>query len=111
MTETIREIGGNSLTLWLGKKHVKWGERLSKKGERIIKRGSKTIISNPTSKLINPFTIILNFTVDTNVKYQLLLQGDYKIRYKESGTDENPITTNEMFMLIIGNSKKWFLKG
>ena len=104
MTETTKEIGGDSFSLWLGKKFGKWSERL-------IKKGKKTIISNPTCKLHSPFLLVLNFTVDTNTKYQLVLEGDYKERYKDYTTDENPIGADEMFILIVGNQRKWFLKG
>jgi len=104
MEETTREIGGNTTSLWLGNKLTKWGDRL-------IKKGKKTIISNPTCKLLNPFTLMLNFTIDNNTKFQLILQGDYKERYKDFGTEDNPIGADEMFILITSNQKKWFLKG
>ena len=101
---TIKEIGGNSITLGLGTKLVKLGEYL-------VKRGKKTTILNPTCKLLNPFTLVLNFTVDNSSKYQLILQGDYKVKYKDYTTDDNPIGVDEMFILIVGNQNKWFLKG
>jgi hypothetical protein len=100
---SIREIGGNKFNFWLGNK-------LTKIGKNLITNGKKTVISNPTCKLINPFTLVLNFVVDTNDKYQLVLQGDYKVKYKEVGSAENSITPNEMFLLITSNEKGWFLK-
>ena len=104
MEETTREIGGNSLSLSLGNKLTKWGEQL-------IKKGKKTTLSNPTCKLLNPFTLVLNFTINNNTKAQLILQGDYKERYKEFGTDDNPVGVDEMFILITSNQQKWYLKG
>ena len=75
MEETTREIGGNSIKLWLGNKLAKWGERL-------ITKGSKLIVSNPTCKLHSPYLLVINFTVNNTEKYTLTLQGDYKERYK-----------------------------
>ncbi len=117
MEETTREIGGNSIKLWLGNKLAKWGERL-------ITKGSKLIVSNPTCKLHSPYLLVINFTVNNTEKYTLTLQGDYKERYKlisnslkENEVDsvedvQDPITINEMFILILHheNTKKWFLK-
>lgn len=101
--QTTDEIGGNKFLLSLG-------NYLTNIGKRLIDKGTKTIISNPTCKLINPFTLIINFTVDNNTKYQLVLQGDYKNKYKEHQDSENPITNNEMFMVIKSHTKQWYLK-
>lgn len=101
--ETTEEIGGNKFLLLLG-------NFLTKIGKSYIEKGTKTIISNPTCKLINPFTLIVNFTVNNSIKYQLVLQGDYKNKYKELQDSENPITNNEMFILIKSHTKKWYLK-
>jgi hypothetical protein len=101
--QTTDEIGGNKFLLSLG-------NYLTNIGKRLIDKGTKTIISNPTCKLINPFTLIINFTVNNNTKYQLVLQGDYKNKYKEHQDSENPITNNEMFMVIKSHTKEWYLK-
>ncbi len=101
--QTTDEIGGNKFLLSLG-------NYLTNIGKRLIDKGTKTIISNPTCKLINPFTLLINFTVNNNTKYQLVLQGDYKNKYKEHQDSENPITNNEMFMVIKSHTKEWYLK-
>ncbi len=101
--QTTDEIGGNKFLLSLG-------NYLTNIGKRLIDKGTKTIISNPTCKLINPFTLLINFTVNNNTKYQLVLQGDYKNKYKEHQDSENPITNNEMFMIIKSHTKEWYLK-
>jgi hypothetical protein len=101
--ETKREIGGNKLYLKLGKKLTKMGEKYSRKG-------NKTVILNPTCKFVGPFALKIDFTVDNTDKYQLIIQGDYRDKYKEAGQEENPITVDEMFMLIIQKQNKWYLK-
>ena len=103
METTNKEIGGNKFYLKLGKYFTKLGEKYTKKG-------SKTVISNPTCKLINPFSIMYNFTVDNNLKFQLIVQGDYKELYKEHGTEDNPIDIDKMFMTITHKQGDWFLK-
>ena len=97
------EIGGNKLLYWLGKK-------LQSKSENLIRRGKPISISNPTSKLINPFTLIINFTVDNKDKYQLIMQGQYKDKYKETVDDVPDISENEMYTLIIYGRSNWFKK-
>ena len=108
--QTTDEIGGNKFLLALGSRLTKIGNSLVNLGKSYIDKGTKTIISNPTCKLINPFTLIINFTVDNNTKHQLVLQGDYKNKYKEFQDSENPIDEKEMFMLIKGSTKNWYLK-
>jgi len=110
MEQTTIKIGGNNLQLWYGKILTRISKYYERRGEKLIAKGSKTIISNPTCKLCNAFTIIINFTVDNKKKYQLVLEGDYKKKYKEEGTEENPITNQEMFLLIRSNQDRWFLK-
>jgi len=101
--ENIREFGGNSFLLNLG-------NFLIKKGEKYVNEGRKIIISNPTCRLINPFTLIINFTINNTDKYQVILQGDYKDKYKEFGTDVDVINNDEMFEIIISKQKEWFLR-
>lgn len=103
MEETTREIGGSPFLLKMGQRFNRWGENLTK-------RGTRTVISNPTARLLGPFVLKIDFTVDTTKKYQLVIQGDYKSRYKDFGTEESPLTTNEMFMLIVQSQNKWYLK-
>lgn len=101
--ENYREIGGNGFYLWLGNLLSKWGKKLTNKG-------SKTTISNPTSKFIGPFAIKIDFTVNNTDKYQLIIQGDYKTKYKESNGEDKPMNEDEMFMVIISNKSQWFYK-
>lgn len=101
--EASREIGGRPFL-------VKWGNRFNRWGDKLLKKGSKTLISNPKSKLLDPFLLKIDFTVNNTKKYQLVMQGDYKSRYKDYGTDENPLSVSEMFMLITSNQSKWYLK-
>lgn len=107
--KTTLTFGGNRFTLWYGKLLARIGERYTTRGSKLITRGNKIIVTNPTSKLINPFTLMINFVVDKN-KYQLVLEGDFKEKYKEFGNEENPIGNNEMFMIIKDKQKNWFLK-
>lgn len=108
MDEVI-EIGGNKFKLWLG-------TIISNYGSKLVNKGKTTIISNPSCRLINPFTTIYTFTINNNEKYQLIIQGNYKDKYKEisqleGGAEENsPITTDEMFLVIANNVKRWFKK-
>lgn len=101
--ESSIEIGGNKILLKIGK-------FLTKIGEKYTNKGTSTIISNPNSRLINPFTLLINFTIDNKDKYQLIVQGDYKDKYKEKQDSDNPITNDEMFMVIKNHTKEWFLK-
>jgi len=78
-----REIGGNSIHLWRAKINGKIANFFQKKSERLTKKGNKTLITNPTCKFINHCTILFNFTIDTNEKYQLVHQGKFTEKYKE----------------------------
>jgi len=97
------EIGGNRLLYWIGKK-------LQSRSESLIQRGKPMTISNPSCKLINPFTLIINFTVDTKDKYQLIMQGAYKDKYKQTVEDVPDISENEMYTLIVYGRSNWFKK-
>lgn len=108
--ETTDEIGGSRYYLALGSRLTKIGNYLLRLGKKYTDKGSKTLITNPTCKLVNPFTLMINFTVNNTQKYQLLLQGDYKKQYKEFQDAENPIENREMFLLIRGGVKSWYLK-
>jgi hypothetical protein len=101
--DNILKIGGNRFKYWCGVRIQKWGNRL-------IEKGRYRIITNPSCKLVNPFTLLINFTVDTNEKYQVVIQGDYKRHYKESEDYTPDITEKEMFMLINQSQKDWFKK-
>jgi hypothetical protein len=95
-------VGGNKLKYWIGR-------RLAECSNNLVKSGRYKIVTNPTCKLFNPFTLIINFVVDSTEKYQLVLQGDYKKHYKES-EDVSILTEDEMFSLIYQNKNSWFKK-
>ena len=97
------KVGGNKFKYWLGKK-------IQKLGNRLIERGKYKVVTNPSCKLVNPFTLLINFTVDGNEKYQVILQGDYKKHYKESEDYTPDISEREMLMLINQKQQAWFKK-
>ena len=101
--ENSREVGGNKLLF-------EFGYFLLKIGEKCIDKGRSVTITNPSCRFINPFTLLTTFTINNLHKYQLITQGDYKEKYKQFGTDEDPITNDEMFEIIIAKQKDWFLK-
>lgn len=90
------KIGGNKIFYQLG--------------EWLVNRHKPTIITNPSCKLINPFTLIVNFTVDNNEKYQIVLQGNYKEKYKEVEDGAIELPENEMYAIIHDSQKIWFKK-
>jgi hypothetical protein len=90
------KIGGNRL--------------LYKFGERLVERYKPTAITNPSCRLLNPFTLIVNFTVDNTEKYQIVLQGDYKERYKEVEDGAIDLPEKEMYAIIHDSQKIWFKK-
>lgn len=103
MEEGVLKIGGNRIKYWLGKKIKKWGDSL-------LNSGKYKVVTNPSSKLINPFTLMINFTVDGD-KYQLILEGDYKDRYRELGEDGIiNIEEKDLFFSISQYQNKWFKK-
>ena len=53
---------------------------------------------------------MINFTVDTNDKYQIILQGDYKQKYKECVEGQIDLTENDQFMIVNQNTQLWFKK-
>lgn len=106
---TLR-VGGNSIKVWIGELLEKMGNNISKSGNRIITNNNPKLVTNPTCKLYNPFILVVSFTVDTNQKYQVVLQGDYKEKYKESTDGNIDISENDLFMIINQNQKNWFKK-
>lgn len=83
MSDTLkREIGGNTLSLWRAKINTRISNYFSRRSDRLTKRGNKTIITNPSCKFINHCTIIFNFTVDNNEKFQLIHEGIFSDKYK-----------------------------
>ena len=106
---TLR-VGGNTLKVWTGEFLNNIGEFFTKKGTNMVFNNKPKIVTNPTAKLINPFTLMVSFTVDTNQKYQIVLQGDYKGKYKESENGEINLSENELFMIINSAQPIWYKK-
>lgn len=106
---TLR-VGGNTLKVWIGEFFNSIGDFFTKKGTNMVVNNKPKIVTNPTAKLINPFTLIVSFTVDTNQKYQVVLQGDYKEKYKESENGEINLSENELFMIINSAQPIWYKK-
>ena len=94
---TKREVGGNSLTLWLGRLNGRIAKFFQNRSEKLIKKGSTTIITNPTCRFINHCTMIFNFTIDGNEKYQLIHQGKFVEKYKSwrKLVEEQEVKLNE----------------
>ena len=113
MDETTIEIGGNSALLWYGRLLGRISKYYNNRSEKLIKKGKKTVISNPSSKLVSGWTLITNFTIDGNKKYQLVTEGRYIEKYKECSENEtldSPLSNKEMFVLIKTHQPDWFLK-
>lgn len=106
----VLRVGGNSIKVWIGEKIENFGKFFQEWGNRIIISNKPKIVTNPSAKLFNPFTLVLSFTVDTNQKYQVVLQGDYKEKYKECEDGQVNLTETEMFMIINSRREIWFKK-
>ena len=104
------KIGGNDVMIWLGKQIAKIAVAMQAWGERIETKSRPTLVTNPDAKLYNPFTLIISFTVDTNDKYQIILQGDYKQKYKDCQDGNINLPENDLFMIINQNRKLWYKK-
>jgi len=106
---TLR-VGGNSIMVMFGKILANIGKSFLTKGEDIIAKNKTKMVTNPSAKLFNPFTLAISFTVDTNQKYQIVLQGDYKEKYKESEDGVINLTDEEMFRIINISVNGWYKK-
>lgn len=105
------KVGGNTILVWLGKKMEKLSfKKISEAGAKMIINNSTKLVTNPIAKLYNPFTLIISFTVDTNLKYQIVLQGDYKQKYKDCIEGNINLTEKEIFLIINQHPKNWFKK-
>ena len=104
------KIGGNTSMIFLGNRLDKLGKKISIFGANIVSRNQPIEVTNPTVKLINPFTLLVSFTVDVNSKYQIVLQGDYKIKYKESKDGIIELSDDEIFSIIRSHQREWFKK-
>lgn len=94
-------IGGNRFYFWLGNILKKWSDKL-------IEKGKVKVITNPTAKIVNPYTVVIMFLVDGVNKYQIVLQGDFKEKYKNSEDGNIYISEKELLMSINHQSKNWF---
>lgn len=106
---TLR-VGGNSIMVMFGKTLANIGKTFLTKGEDIITKNKTKMVTNPTAKLFNPFTLVISFTVDTNQKYQIVIQGDYKEKYKDSEDGVLNLTDEEMFRIINVSVGSWYKK-
>lgn len=106
---TLR-IGGNSIGIIAGDLINKLGEYLKKWGTEYATKHKPILVTNPSAKLINPFTLMISFTANTNDKYQIIIQGDYKQKYKECVDGQIELSENDQFMIINQNRTLWFKK-
>ena len=104
------KIGGNSIFRAIGSRFEKIGNLLSSYGLRLITKNKPICVTNPTAKLINPFTLLITFTVNNTDKYQLILQGDYKQKYKDCEDGAINMTEDETFLVINQHQPIWFKK-
>ena len=104
------KVGGNSFKAWIGQRIESFGSSIMEYGHKILTKNKYKIVTNPSAKLCNPFTLIVSFTVDANQKYQLVLQGDYKEKYKESEDGVVNMSENDMFVIINSMEDSWFKK-
>lgn len=82
-------IGGNSIILHWGRFFKYFGEKWTERGARIEKKGSELVVTNPKCRFVNHCTMIFNFTVDSNEKYQIVLQGKFTDNYKSWKREED----------------------
>ena len=106
----VLRVGGNEFRAWIGKLLESFGESINNYGKKILLSNQPRVVTNPSARLVNPFTLIVNFTVDSTQKYQIILQGDYKEKYKESEDGVPSITEDELFNIIADSQNVWFKK-
>jgi hypothetical protein len=105
------EIGGNRFFSWFGELLNTFGEWLSKSGKSIAIQNKPLSVTNLSGKLPNPFTLILSFNINLTDKYQVVIQGDYRKKYREITEDENiRLTEDEMFSIVASSQNQWFKK-
>jgi len=102
-------FGGNTIKLKLGTWIKSRGEKWVKKGDKLIKKGSKVTVLNPVGRLVNPFTLIISFSAN-KLKYQIILEGNYKEKYKRIEEEEDSLTEQELLIMIKRYRNQWFLK-
>lgn len=113
----VMRVGGNTLKVWFWNFIAGFGSSLEWLGNTITVFGKQKslenrpkAVTNPSAKLINPFTMMINFTVDVNEKYQIVLQGDYKQNYKDCVDGAVNILDENLFLIINQHQKEWFKK-
>lgn len=104
------KVGGNKFKVWIGESIEKLGKNINTFGTKVIDSNKPITISNPNAKLVNPFTLLINFTVDNSQKYQIILQGNYKEKYKQSEDGIPDIEEKELLMIIADSQNIWFKK-
>jgi hypothetical protein len=110
--DSTLKVGGNMLKLKIGNWIKSIGESICDYGDKIIVNNKPKLVTNPSGRLVNPYTLIINFRVDNNSKYQIVLQGDYKEYYKERDIENGNVsmTDETLFMIIYTNENLWFKK-
>lgn len=106
----LNRIGGNTLMLWLGQFMLKMVTPLLNKANQIIEDNKTKIVTNPSAEFYSPFIMIINFTVDVSSKYHIVLQGDYKDKYKETGDKSVNLSEDELYIMINQNKANWYKK-
>jgi hypothetical protein len=106
----VLKVGGNKLKVWFGKKLENLSKSILDFSVEIISTNKPRVVTNPSAKLVNPFTLLINFTVDNVNKYQIILQGNYKEKYKQSEDGITDIEENELLLIIADSQNIWFKK-
>ena len=112
MEGSALKVGGNKRTLWLGELIRDIGNSLLNSGNDLINKSKPMMVTNPTARLVNPFTLLINFVVNNNQKYQVIIQGDYKEKFRESKENDDSvnISDEDLFLIIYQSQSDWFKK-
>ena len=106
----MNRVRGNTPFLWLGQLLLKITTPIYNKANELIEENRTKIVSNPSAEFFNPFTMVISFTVDVSSKFQILLQGDYRDKYKESGDKSVALSDEDLYIIINQNRNLWFKK-
>lgn len=104
------ELGGNKFLVWVGGVIENIGEFLITKGKSISTGNKPKVVYNLSGKLVNAHTLIVSFTVGANDKYQVVLQGNYREKYKEMNEDGNIDLSDSQLFNLVSSQKEWFKK-
>jgi hypothetical protein len=104
------KVGGNSIKENIGGRIIELSKSIEKWGSSIVKKNRPRLVTNPNGRLVNPFTLVIGFTVDSVEKYQVVIQGDFKEKYKEIDGDLIDLSEDQLFLIIHSNQNSWFKK-